>query len=208
MMKRILPLALALFTVYTLTESQAQTSAITFLNASPDPALAVVDVYITQGTQLSKVEDVAYQSATNFDQVAIFGDLDALFSVAPGNSSSNAEAIASYSFTPLPDAGYILVLSGVVNDSGYAPNPDEKLITLSMQHMEVPLFSGQPNQIGVMMAHAVTDLETGDGFIRGQTNEIAKNLSYTGITSTLVAASRSTVIIDFTKAGDKGTVYA
>ena len=207
-MKRLLLLAFVLFTVFSQQKSHAQTAAVTFVNSSSDTALAVVDVYVIQGTLISKVEDVAYQSATNFDQVAIYGDLFTMFSVAPGNSTSYSEALASYSFTPLPDAGYIVVLSGVVNDSGYAPNPDQQSITLSMQHMEVPLFTGQPNQIGVMMAHAVTDLETGDAFIRGQANAIAKNLSFKGITSSLVAASRSTVIIDFTKADDRGTVYA
>lgn len=207
-MKHILPIAFVFLISYSLPELQAQTSVITFVNCSPDPALEVVDVYITQGTEISKVEDIAYQSATNFDQVAIFGDLEAFFSVAPGNSSSNAEAIVSYSFIPLPDAGYILILSGVSNESGYAPNPDGKYISLSMQHMEVPKFSGQPNQIGVMMAHAVTDLETGDGYIRGTAKEIAKGLSYTGITSTLSAINRNPVIVDFTKSGDKNTVYA
>lgn len=207
-MKRILPIAFVFLTAFTLLELQAQTSVITFVNCSPDPALAVVDVYITQGTEINKAEDIAYQSATNFDQVPIFGNLEAFISVAPGNSSSNAESIVSYSLTPLPDAGYILILSGVSNESGYIPNPDGKYITLSMQHMEVPQFSGLPNQIGVMMAHAVTDLETGNGYIRGTTKEIAKDLSYTGITSTLSAAARSAVIVDFTKPSDKNTVYA
>jgi len=205
MLRILTSIAIALFAIGTLS---AQTSQVTFVHCSPDPTLTTVDIYIYQSSVLSKVEDVSYQNSSIFDQVAIYSGIDATFSIAPGNSSDVSQSIASKTFTPAEFAGYILVLSGVKTADGYAPNPNGKPITLSMVEREVPIFSGTPTQIGVLFAHASTDLETVDMYIRGTSAAVVTGSSYTDVTTALKAVTRDRVTIDLTKAGDKTKVLA
>ena len=188
--------------------SNAQTAQVTFVHCSPDAALTMVDVYVYQSGVTNKVEDISYQNSSIFDQIAIYSDLAVTISVAPSSSSDVSESISSKTFTPSTDAGYVLILSGVRAESGFVPNPNAKPITLSMYEREVPLFTGTPNQIGIMMAHAATDLESSDVYIRGTAAAIATGMMYTDVTTTLKAATRVRSTVDFTKAGDKTKVLA
>lgn len=106
--------------------ASAQTSFVTFLHNSPDPTLREVDLYITQAGITSKVEDVGFQSADNLNSVAIFGDLELVIGVAPGNSVSMGDVVAEHAFTPAPDLGYMAILHGVSTPASYLANPDAK----------------------------------------------------------------------------------
>ncbi|RPI67042.1 MAG: DUF4397 domain-containing protein, partial [Ignavibacteriae bacterium] len=204
-MKNLLFLAVLLFsTVATL----AQTAQVTFLHNAADPAIAVVDLYVTQSGVTTKVEDIAFQTTNSLGEVFIFGDIDVTFSVAPSNSGSEAEKILTYTFKPAADAGYIVMAQGVRSASGFAANPDGKSIEASMSHFEVPLFAGTPNQTGLLFAHGATDLEKGDIYARGNNTVLKSGLTYSENTTVLTNVTTARTTFDFTKAGNKANILA
>ncbi|MEN9795655.1 MAG: hypothetical protein RLZZ150_632, partial [Bacteroidota bacterium] len=101
-----LRIALAAATLFAaMSPASAQLSLFTFLNNSPDPAYATADLYVTQAGIVSKVEDIPFQGANNLNSVAVFGDIDVTFAVAPGNSIDASEAKVEYTFVPGADKG-------------------------------------------------------------------------------------------------------
>jgi hypothetical protein len=188
--------------------SSAQLSLFTFLNNSPDPTFATADLYVTQAGIVSKIEDVPFQGANNLNSIAVFGDLDVTFSVAPGNSIDVNEAKATFTFTPGADKGYMVMVHGVSNATGYVPNPDSKPIALKMTSFEVVPYTADPNKTGVYFVHGVSDMETGDFWFRGGSKVAVAGMGYTDNAATVAATERKTVTVDFTKAGDKSKALA
>lgn len=194
--------------VFATTTAGAQVAQVTFLHNAADPTLAVVDLYVSQSGNTTKVEDLAFQKASPLSEAFIFGGIEVTFSIAPSTSTSEAEKLLSYSFTPNADAGYIVIAQGVASSTGYVPNPDGKNISASMSHFEVPLFSGNPNQTGVMFAHGATDLEKCDVYSRGGATPLFRDLIYSEHIDTMKNVDRKRTTFDLTKVGDKKTVYA
>lgn len=188
--------------------SSAQLSLFTFLNNSPDPAFATADLYVTQAGIVSKVEDVPFQGANNLNSIAVFGDLDVTFAVAPGNSIDASEAKAAFTFTPGSDKGYMVMVHGVSNATGYAPNPDSKPIALKMTSFEVEPYTADPGKTGVYFVHGVSDMETGDFWFRGGSKVAVAGMGFTDNATAVAAAERKAVTVDYTKAGDKTKALA
>ncbi len=199
---------LALFSVVGACASLAQTANITFLHNSADPAMAVIDVYITQYGSTSKVEDLEYQKGTSFSDAIIFGGFEVFIDVAPSTSSSKDEAIATLTFTPQPDAGYHAELSGVRGESGWVANPDGKNISLQVRQVLVPNPTPVGGQTDVMFSHGATDLEACDVWLRGASSALFTNNAYGQTTPTPKKVERVLQTIDLTKVGDKTKVLA
>lgn len=188
--------------------ASAQLSLFTFLNNSPDPGFATADLYVTQAGIVNKIEDVPFQGADNLNSIAVFGDLEVTFAVAPGNSISAGEAKVEYTFTPGSDKGYMIMVHGVSNTTGFAANPDSKPITLKITSFEVEPYTADPNKTGVYFVHGVSDMESGDFWFRGASKVGAAGLGYTDNSTAVAATDRKAVTIDFTKAGDKSKALA
>lgn len=203
---RILIVAAAFVTAWS--SASAQLSLFTFLNNSPDPAFATADLYVTQAGIVNKVEDIPFQGANNLNSIAVFGDLDVTFAVAPGNSISASEAKVEFTFVPGADKGYMVMVHGVSNTTGYVANPDSKPITLKITSFEVVPYTADPNKTGVYFVHGVSDMETGDFWFRGGSKVAAAGMGYTANATAVAATDRKAVTVDFTKAGDKTKALA
>ena len=186
----------------------AQLAGVTFLHNSGDASLQTVDLYVTQSGQTQKVENINYQVANNLNSVFIFGGVEVTFDVAPGTSVDKAEAIATHSFIPDADAGYMVILTGVASTGDYATNPDGVGTALKMTSFNVPFFSGDPNEIGTLFFHGSTDHENGDARVRGTTSVIASAVNYNSGSTTLVDVNRDLAIIDITTPGGGGSPLA
>ncbi len=189
-------------------QASAQLSLFTFLNNSPDPMFATADLYVTQAGVVSKVEDIPFQGANNLNSIAVFGDLDVTFAVAPGNSVGVNEAKASFTFTPGADKGYMVMVHGVSSATGYLPNPGGKPITLKITSFEVVPYTADPNKTGVYFVHGVSDMEVGDFWFRGGAKVGAAGLTYTDNATAVAVTERKAVTVDFTQAGDKAKALA
>lgn len=203
---RILIVAAAFVTAWS--SASAQLSLFTFLNNSPDPAFETADLYVTQAGIVNKVEDIPFQGANNLNSIAVFGDLDVTFAVAPGNSISASEAKVEFTFVPGADKGYMVMVHGVSNTTGYVANPDSKPITLKITSFEVVPYTADPNKTGVYFVHGVSDMETGDFWFRGGSKVAAAGMGYTANATAVAATDRKAVTVDFTKAGDKTKALA
>lgn len=188
--------------------ASAQSAFMTFLNSSPDPELRTVDLYITQAGVTNKVEDVSFQKADNLNSVAIFGDIELVVGVAPGNSIGMADVIAEHAFTPSPDRGYMAVLHGVRNPASYVANPDGKATKLAVTSYEIENTNNDPNKTALFFFHAASDLEKCDFWMRGGSKVAAANIAYTDRNVTAVLVDRKIQTIDCTKPGDKTKVLA
>ncbi|MBU3699957.1 MAG: DUF4397 domain-containing protein [Candidatus Kapabacteria bacterium] len=188
--------------------AHAQLAGVTFVHSSPEPSLRVIDLYVTQAGITSKVDDITFQAASNLNEVAIYGDIEVTFSIAPSSSVGISESVYEESFTPLADRGYMAVFTGVLKPSDYVVNPEKKPIEFDITPYEVPSENNDPNKTAVYFFHASTDLEAGDVWARGGTKAAAANIGYLGRSTTAAVLERKATTIDFTKAGDKTKVLA
>jgi len=188
--------------------SKAQLSVVTFVHSSPEPSMRVVDVYVTQAGIVTKIEDIAFQRASNLPEAAIFGDLEVTISVAPGTSISVAESVKETTFTPMADRGYMAVFTGVGKPADYVANPNGQNIGYAITAYEVSNENNDPNKTAVYFFNGSTDLETGDVLARGVAKPAAAGLSYLGRSTTAAVLDRKATTFDFTKAGDTKKILA
>jgi len=188
--------------------STAQLSLVTFLHNSPEPTLRVADIYVTQAGSTTKIDGLDFQKANNLNSIAIFGDLEVSFALAPGGSFNASEAIVEHKFTPSPDKGYMVIAYGVKTPASYVVNPDGKSTKLAIKSFAVDGSVVDPNKTGMYFAHGCTDLEVGDFWIRGGTKAAALGLAFLDNTTTPFAAENKTSTIDFTKKNDKTKILA
>jgi hypothetical protein len=94
----------------------AQTARLEIIHNSADAAAAEVDIYVNG--QLFK-NDFAFRTTTGFLTVPAGVQLNV--AVAPGNSTSAADALATFPFTLADGESYIAIASGIVSPMGYSP---------------------------------------------------------------------------------------
>ncbi|MDZ4745600.1 MAG: T9SS type A sorting domain-containing protein [bacterium] len=201
---RFLLIAVVVIASCVTTQAQQILAYVTFINNSSDVGLKTVDVYLTQASVTTKFEDIAYQQSVDLNPT--FGDLQTQIQVAPGNSADASSAFATYSFLPKIDSGYIAMVRGVRTPADYAPNPNGISTAIAVDAFLTVFTIPDHSKTGFYTVHGVTDLGTFDVYFRGTATPIASNLSYGQRTPSPVAAVRSVVTVDVTKAGDKTKV--
>ena len=94
----------------------AQTARVQVIHNSPDALAAIVDVYLND---ILLIDDFEFRTASPFIDAP--AGVDFTIGIAPSNSSSSADAIATFDYNLSAGETYIIVASGVVNTSGYEP---------------------------------------------------------------------------------------
>jgi hypothetical protein len=123
------------------------------IHNSADAAAAVVDIYA--GADLL-VDDFEFRTATAFIDVP--GDVEIEIGVAPGTSTSAADAIASFPVTFTAGETYIVVADGIVSGSGYTPAPAFGLQVYDMGREMASMMT----MTDVLVHHGSTDAPTVD----------------------------------------------
>jgi len=165
--------------------AQAQTT-IQAIHGAADPALDTVDVYVGIGAiPLTKIEDITFGSANPTidspitDQVLEFG-------IAPGNSTARSDTVANFPVFIGPNKNYIGLFNGVIDPSGFAPNPDGRDIELGVAFTdEGRLQSSTPGSVEVILFHAATDVPTVDVTTPGGGITLVDNMGYGDVTGYL-----------------------
>lgn len=196
-----------LFLVLLATPAFSQQAFLTFLNNSSDAAQSEVDVYVTQSGNTSKVENLQFQKADNFNSAIVFGGFECYIDVAPKNSMSKDEAIATLTFTPNADAGYEIELRGNVGD-GFVANPDGVATNLKISYKLVPYVDPTIGESSVIVSHGSTDLEACDVYVRGTSTPLFTNIKYGDFSPSMKKLKRQRQTIDLTKVGDKSKILA
>jgi hypothetical protein len=107
---------IALIALPTLAFAGAQLQVI---HNSADPAAAEVDVYVNGDLLL---DNFAFRTATPF--VDVPSGVELSIAVAPGNSNSVDDALATFGVTLANGGRYLAVANGVLDPSSFAENPD------------------------------------------------------------------------------------
>ncbi len=101
---------------------EAATANVQIIHNAADPAAALVDVYINGGLAL---DDFEFRKATPFLELTANEEIQV--SIAPSNSSSVADAIATFPFTLEADETYIIMASGVLDPSQFDQSVNENI---------------------------------------------------------------------------------
>ena len=112
-MKKLL---LILGAVTFVTAINAQTARVQVIHNSADEAADTVDVYL-DGNLL--IDDFVFRTASAFIDAPASTPISV--AIAPSNSTSVSQAIATFPYTLTVNETYVLVAEGIVSTSGYSP---------------------------------------------------------------------------------------
>jgi hypothetical protein len=145
------------------------TAQLQIIHNCADLAAATVDVYVNGALLL---DDFAFRTATPFVEVPAGVALDV--AIAPGTSTSAADAIFDQSFTLAAGETYIVVASGTVSPSGYTPATPFSLAVYDMAEETAAM-----GNTDVLVYHGCTDAPTVDVYESAVLNTTAvDNISY------------------------------
>ncbi|MBD3377735.1 DUF4397 domain-containing protein, partial [candidate division KSB1 bacterium] len=116
--------ALAILSLLVLSISVAWTqpnARVQIIHNAADPAVASVDIYVNGDLFL---DDFGFQKATPFVDVPANTELS--IAIAPGNSASVDDALATFPVTLDADETYTVIANGVLDPGAFADNPDGK----------------------------------------------------------------------------------
>ncbi|RAL22379.1 hypothetical protein DL240_11050 [Lujinxingia litoralis] len=129
-------------------------SRIQLIHNAADPDAATVDVYLN-GTLF--LDDFEFRTTTPF--VDVDAGEDQTIAVAPADSTSDADALASFSSVSLPEGERTLVvISGVLVTGDFTANPDGEDTGLSLYTFsDARERSSDPNFDQLVIFHGTTD---------------------------------------------------
>ena len=164
------------------------------IHNAPDPAAAVVDVYVDGDLAL---DDVAFRTATPY--LDFPGDAAVDIAIAPGSSAGVDDALYTQSFTLEAGEAYRLVALGVLDPSGFASNPGGEPIAFQLQPA-TGLGSGHGlGGVALSVGHGAPDAPAVT--IETPAFTVAENLSYGEIAGYLAAPAAPVRILVSTAAG-------
>ncbi|NND62368.1 MAG: DUF4397 domain-containing protein [Flavobacteriaceae bacterium] len=154
-----------------LVELPASTARVQVIHNSADAAAAEVDVYLNGALA---IDDFAFRTATPYLDFPAGVGIE--IAVAPGNSTSVNDAIATFPFTLARTETYSVIADGIVSGSGYNP-PQPFTLEVYATARET---SVDPTKTDVLVHHGATDAPTVDIYetLIG-IGLIANNLDYT-----------------------------
>ena len=146
-----------------------ETAQLQVIHNSPDLAASVVDVYVNGGLFF---DDFAFRTARGFSEVPAGVELSV--AIAPGNSTSVADAIYTEAFTFGADESSIMVASGIVSPTGYMPAQP-----FSLEVFPTARLAAAGAGTDVLVMHGSTDAPTVDVYESGVLMTTAVNdISY------------------------------
>jgi hypothetical protein len=133
------------------------------IHNAADPAAASVDIYVNGGLY---EDDFAFRAATEFRSVP--ANVELLIGVAPGNSGSADDVIATFPVTLAADETYVVFANGVLDPDAFAANPDGLDISFKL----FPVAPAQEmamdeTQVEFFAFHGATDAPAVDVIARG-----------------------------------------
>ncbi|MEM9997540.1 MAG: DUF4397 domain-containing protein [Bacteroidota bacterium] len=173
------------------------------IHNSPDPAAAVVDIYINgvEGDDPT-LPDVPFRGATEF--LTLPAGEEIIVTVVP-DGGALADGV-DFPFTLVDGLSYQLIATGVLSD-GLPPNPENISTDFTLLARDGALQGVENDgEVGVSVVHGSPNAPTVDALVRGTEIALADGAPYQGITGyTIVPAGA--YIVDVTT-DDRSTVVA
>lgn len=171
-----------------LSYAQAQTARVQVIHNAPSPT---VDVYANGDLLL---DDFVFRTATPF--VDVPAEVEINLAVAPGNSTSADDAIASFPVTLADGGTYIVVASGLV---GGDPGFDLKIFDMAKE------TAPAGDQVSILFFHGSPDAPAVDIVVAGA--PVFDDVSF-GMFGPYIDVPSDTYTISVTPADDNGAIIA
>ncbi len=144
------------------------TARVQVIHNSADAAASTVDVYLDDALL---IDDFAFRSASPFIDAP--AEVNITIGIAPGNSSSVDDTIASFNYTLAANEKYMITANGIVSATGYNPSPGFGLNVFAPAREEASM-SGNSD---ILVMHGSTDAPTVDVVAVG-VGTIVDDISY------------------------------
>lgn len=159
-------------------------SAAQIIHNSADPAAEVVDIYLVEQLTgnngvIGFLDDMAFRSASVY--LPFPSEVPFKVYVAPSNSTSPADSIASFEFPSGLDLGslYSIVASGVLTPGDFASNPEGASTAFELFVYDQAKAQATPiTNVDVLAFHGATDAPTVDIDIRELAGTEIDNIAY------------------------------
>jgi hypothetical protein len=172
------------------------------IHNAADPVASEVDVYINGNLAL---DDFAFRKATPFIDVPAGVTLN--IGIAPGNSTSVDDTIKNFPVQFEDGETYVAVANGVIDPSGFAPNPDGRDISFAIFAKDDIREKGENNhKVDFIVLHGSTDAPTVDVIARDVAT-IVDDAAYGDITD-YIRVPAGNYILDITPGDDNNTIVA
>ncbi|MEZ4775311.1 MAG: DUF4397 domain-containing protein [Bacteroidia bacterium] len=189
----------------TVIEFPAPGAYVQIIHNSPDPAAAVVDIYINGGA-LPAIDDLGFREATPF--LTLPSGVPLTVGIAPGNSTGPGDIIASF---PLPALtlfqNYVVMATGVLDPSQFDQSVNGASIGFTLNIQTPAQQDAAAGQTAILAYHGSPDAPAVDVLAFGSTPPLVPNLSYGDFAGYLSVPS-ATYVLDVTPAGQNSTVVA
>jgi hypothetical protein len=160
------------------------TARLQVIHNSADAAAAVVDVWVGD-TKL--LPNFAFRTASPFVDAPAGVPLDVV--IAPANSTSVLQGIATFPVTLTANATYVVVANGIVSPTGYSPSPAFDLDIYAMGRES----AAQAGNTDILVVHGSTDAPVVD--IKAGNTTLVNNLAY-GMFDGYLEVPTSDLVID------------
>jgi hypothetical protein len=196
----------ALIMISALAASADGTAELQVIHNAADPAAAVVDIYVNDGAD-PFINDFAFRTATPF--VSVPAGVNLNIGVSPGSSAGPGGYLADFDVVLEEGERYVVIANGVLDPSGFDPNPDGASIGFSIYPVDGVKTSTWPWLVRVLGFHGATDAPTVDIIARrhGRASWVAHDLGYGEYTRYRYLLPRH-YVLDVTPAGDNSTIVA
>lgn len=143
-----------------------------------DPAHQSLDAYLSiAGISAGKVENLNTGGAAA-PFLPVLSDVTVNIGVAPGTSTTSLEVFETFSFSVANNSNNFIVLSGVIDETGFAANPDGKDIELDLFTKDNARLTGtSASHFQIAFFHGSTDSPAVDIKLRGG-DIIFENIGY------------------------------
>ncbi len=174
------------------------------IHNAADPAAAVVDLYIEEiSTEDPAVEDLPFRSATPF--ISLPAGEELTITVAPGDSDSAADGIASFPATLEDDGTYSIIASGVLDPVQFEANPNGRDLAFTLFIAEnAQEASTDAGEVQFNVVHGSTDAPTVDVVARG-VGTLVDDATYSDITD-YIGVPPASYVLDVTTADGQTVV--
>ncbi|MFN5795243.1 MAG: DUF4397 domain-containing protein, partial [Bacteroidota bacterium] len=181
--------------------ANAQFARLQVIHNAADPSAAVVDIYVN-GTIF--LNDFAFRTATAFQDVP--AGIPLSVAVAPGNSSSVAEALATFPVTLTSNEKYIAVARGVLNPANFSANPNGAATAFDLSLISGVSETAAAGQVRLNIGHNSSDAPTVD-IIARDVATLVDGVSYPSF-ATNIDVPANNYLIDITPDANNSTIVA
>lgn len=205
MRKLMLPLVAGMLLSLFPTLSHAQFANVQIIHNSPDPAAALVDIYLNGGATPA-ADDFAFRTATSFLQVP--AGIPITIGVGASTSTGPTDVIANI---PLPaltaNENYVVVASGVLAPALFDQTANGAAIAFDLKVLTPAQTMGTGGNVDLVVAHGSTDAPTVDVLANGGMMPLIDDLAY-GTFSGYASVPAAEYVLDVTPGSDNSTIVA